>query len=312
MNLRTMLDRLRYLIIASLFVVCSSAGAAPRGTTEALPADGGDLGKAFAELKQAFGAADKVRGASLLDASAWHLDTKEPGWFARISEQLAKFSPVGGRRQGDRATLFVADKQPYYAMLNATYVAGAWKFDSPIPVGSRLDPAGRDCTVLPTRFPCAAKSAPDAQVAGTLQSYRVDPETKARFRPVAVLDGLAVRMVDPQAQELKSTLIVLSGTGINPAMVALSSEPDQVSGWLKSPVLVLEVAPDGKRAAVKYADGISPQSFEVTSGLRIDTQTPNRVRGELKTDQKDVAQFDITFDIGTLSDCLAGVYQCGD
>ncbi|OQX06200.1 MAG: hypothetical protein BWK76_26520 [Desulfobulbaceae bacterium A2] len=303
---------MRLAFVALLFVACPRAGAAPGGTTEALPADGGELGKAMIELKQAFQAADKARAAKLLDPGAWHLDSKESGWFARISEQLAKFSPVGGRRQGDRATLFVADQQPYYAMLNATRSSGAWVFDSPIPVGSRLDPSGRDCSVLPTRFPCAATSAPDAQVAGTLQSYRVDPETKARFRPAAVLDGLAVRMVDPQTQELKSTLIVLSGTGINPAMVGLSSEPDQVSGWLKSPVLVLEVAPDGKRAAVKYADGISPQSFEVTSGLRIDTQTPNRVRGELKTDQQGVAQFDIIFDIGTLSDCLAGVYQCGD
>jgi hypothetical protein len=34
--------------------------------TEALPADGGDLGKAFAELSAAFKAADKARAAKHL------------------------------------------------------------------------------------------------------------------------------------------------------------------------------------------------------------------------------------------------------
>ena len=213
-------------LLTLLVAVCPSTGAAQEGKTEVLPANGGDLGKAFVALTDAFKAADKVRATELLDPTAWHLDNKEPNWFAQISEQLAEYSPVGGRRQGVRATLFVATKQPYYAMMNATFVAGGWRFDSPVPGGSSLNPSGRNCKSSPTRFPCAAASAPDAQVSGTVQSHMIDPNTGAPARPVVLFDGLAVRMVDQETRALKSTWVVLSGTGINPKMVALSEEPD--------------------------------------------------------------------------------------
>ena len=93
-------------------------------------------------------------------------------------------------------------------------------------------------------------------------------------------------------------------------MIALSEEPDQVKGWLY--YLTLDVAPDGKSAKIEYFDGYSRKNFDVTSGLSIDTSVSNRIHGHLKTDARDVANFDITFDISTASDCFVDKYQCGD
>jgi hypothetical protein len=295
-----------------LLACCSHSGAAQVTKTEVLPADGCELGKAFVELTDAFKAADKGRAAKYLDPTAWHLDDKQPSWFAQLAEQLATYSSIGGRRHGDRATLFVETKQPYYAMMNASYTAGRWQFDSPIPVGSNLNPSGRDCEPSPTRFPCAAASAPDAQVSGTVQSHMIDPKTNTPARPAVLFDGLAVRMIDEETKSLKSKWIVLSGTGINPQMVALSEEPDQVKGWLSYPVLTLDVAPDGKSANIEYFDGYSRKNLDVSSGLSIDMSVPNRIHGHLKTDAKNVASFDISFDVSTVSDCIADKYQCGD
>lgn len=312
MRLKRTAPRLGFAPLAFLIAACCSAGPVPDGTTEVLPADGGELGRAFADLTASFKAADKVRAAKLLDPTAWHLENKQASWFAQIGGQLAEYKPVGGRRQGDRATLFVVTPQPYYAMMNASHVATGWQFDSPIPFGSSLNPSGRDCKSSPTRFPCGAASAPDARVSGTVQSHLIDPETKSPLRPVVLIDGLAVRRVDEETKVLKSTWIVLSATGINPRMVALSADPDEVKGWLGHPVLTLDVAPDGKSATVEYSDGYSPKSFVVSDGLSIDTSVPHRIRGRLKTDAKAVASFDITFDISTGCDCLADKYQCGD
>lgn len=308
-----MFRRLILIAVVSLLIaVCAKAGEAQRGKTEVLQADGGELGKAFVELKQALKTADKARAAKLLDPSVWHLDNKKPEWFAQLNERLTQYSAVGGRRQGDRATLFVVNEVPYYALMNATYAAGGWRFDTPSPPGSSFSSPPRNCKAFPTRFPCAALSAPEALISGVVQSHRVDPETKKPFPPFVLFDGLAVRMLDGQTKALKATWIVLSGTGLNPQMVSLSEEPDDVTRWLSYPVLTLYVAPDGKSAKAYYYDGYSPKEFDVIGGLHIDTKTPNRIRGQLKTDMKDAAKFDITFDIGTASDCLDEQYHCGD
>jgi len=296
-------------LIVLLFAI--SACGASGNKTEVLPADGGEPGKAFVQLQSAFKSADKAAAQRLLDPAAWHLDNKEKEWFAGIYEPIAAYGIAGGRRQGDRATLFV-HKQGYYAMVNATQVSGGWRFDSPLPVGTSFSSTARDCKAFPTRFPCGALSAPDAGVSGVVQSRRIDPETKSPFPAVKLFDGLAVRMVDRQTKALKSTWIVLSGTGINPRMVALSEEPDDVRRWLHWPVLTLDVAPDGRSAKATYYDGISSKDFDVTSGLGIDTKKPNRISGRLKMDLKDTAKFDIVFDIGTASDCLADQYHCGE
>jgi hypothetical protein len=293
-----------------LMSVASSRNLAQSAKTEALAADGGDLGKAFADLSAAFKAADKARAAKLLDPTRWHLDTKQASWFAQLSEQLSAFQPSGGRRQGDRATLFVTSKDGYYGMLNATY-AGAWRFDSPTPAGSSLSGPVRDCKASPGRFPCGTASAPDAQVVGTVQSHMFDPDTMAAVPPVAFIDGLAVRMIDDGTKAAQSTWVVMSGTGINPQMVARADDPDQVAGWLNYPTLKLLIAASGNAAKAEFYNGYSRQEFDLTSGLTVDRQTPNRIRGTLKADVKDIAVFNLTFDIGVASNCVVDKYQCG-
>jgi hypothetical protein len=290
-------------------IIGSLLGRAQGAKTEALAADGGDLGKAFADLASAFKAADKTRAAKVLDTAHWDLNSKQPSWFAQLNGQLSDFQPSGGRRQGNRATLFVTSKSGYYGMLNATF-AGGWRFDSPTPTGSSLSGSARDCKASPAQFPCGTASAPDAQVSGTVQSHMTDPDTKKPMPPVAILDGLAVRMVDDK-KALQSTWVVLSGTGINPQMVARAEDPDQIAGWLGYPVLKLSIAASGRSAKAEFYNGYSRQEFELSTGLTVDRQAPNRIRGTLKSDVKDVAAFDLTFDIGTASGCVDGKYQCG-
>jgi hypothetical protein len=312
MSARRRESLLMLLPLALVIVVCVAANASQAERTEVLPADGGEPGRAFIRLQDAFRTADRGAASEVLDPALWHLEDKPGTWFKRLYEQMADFSISGGRRQGDRATLFLVNKEPFYATINATLVSGRWRFDTPVAGGSGFGAAGRDCRSMPSRFPCGASSAPDAQVSGSVQSQRIDPETGAPVRPVALIDGLAVRMLEGEAGLLKSIWVVLSGTGLNPRMVSLSWEPDQVRSWLQYPVLTLEVTPDGKSAKGTYYDGISPKEFEVTGGLSIDRSVRNRIRGRLKTAAQGVALFDVAFDIGTASDCLAGTYQCGE
>jgi hypothetical protein len=296
--------------VLGLMITVSSVDGAQTVKTEALPSDAGDLGKAFADLAAAFKTADQTRAARLLDSAHWHLDSKQSNWFAQISDALSGFQPSGGKRQGNRATLFVTNKDGYYAMLNATY-NGTWRFDTPTPAGSSLSGSGRPCSASATQFPCGALSAPDAQVSGTVQSHMTDPDTKAAMPPIALLDGLAVRMIDSNTKAVRSTWVVLSGTGVNPQMVAKAEDPDQVAGWLGFPVLKLAIAPSGNSAKAEFYNGYSRQEFDVTSGLTISRTAANRIRGTFKSDVKGLAGFDVTFDIGAASTCVADAYQCG-
>jgi hypothetical protein len=298
-------------LFAMLCGACGSSGAVP-DKTEALAADGGDLGKAFGDLVAAFKAGDKVRAAALLDPLAWNLGDKKPSWFAQFVDGMEDNHPVGGRRQGDRATLFLANSRPYYSMMNATRTANGWVFDSPLSAGSSFGETPRDCAASPTRFPCGAKSAPDAQVSGHVQSNkpgsRMDP---ASTGPRVMFDGLAVRMLDSKTRSLKSTRLLLSGTGINPQMVALSGDIGGVGTWLNYPMLIMDVAPDHRSAKLEYYDGFSRRKFDAADGLEIDTKTPNRIRGRFQADVSDLARFEIAFDISTISDCIDGAYRCG-
>jgi hypothetical protein len=94
-------------------------------------------------------------------------------------------------------------------------------------------------------------------------------------------------------------------------MVARAEDPDQIAGWLNYPVLKLTIAPAGNMAKAEYYNGYSHQEFDLTSGLTTDRRTPNRIRGKLKSDVKGVAAFDLVFDLGTASACVADKYQCG-
>lgn len=304
---------LRTLNITLLTILCAACGstAAPPEKTEVLPADGGDLGKAYTDLVAAFKAGDKANAAKTLDTVVWNLDTKQPSWFAQFVPGMQDNHPVGGRRQGDRATLFVVNSQPYYAMMNATHAADGWKFDSPVASGSSFGDPPRDCAATPKRFPCGATSAPDARVSGHVLSHAAQPMDPASARPVTLIDGVAVRMLDDQSKQLKFTRLLLSGTGINPQMLALSGNVGVVKGWLTYPLVTLDVSPDGKSAKLDYYNGSARKTLDVTNGLTIDTTTPERMRGHLKTDATDVAQFDLTFDIATTSECVEGAGACG-
>src|SRR4051812_48635871 len=108
-------------LLAGLASACTSSASTAK--TEVLPANGGDVAKDYAELAAAFKAGDKARATPLIDPNQWNLANKEASWFQQFAEQMSDVRPTGGRRQGDRATMFVesGDKaSPYYAMVNAT------------------------------------------------------------------------------------------------------------------------------------------------------------------------------------------------
>ncbi|MGA9341806.1 MAG: hypothetical protein WBV61_05675 [Rhodanobacteraceae bacterium] len=310
MKTRTGFRSASLVLLALLGTACTSSATSPE-KTEVLPADGGDLGKAYTDLVAAFKAGDKARAAKLLDPAAWHLDDKQASWFAQFASRMDGSHPVGGRRQGNRATLFVVDSQPYYAMMNATHSADGWMFDSPLATGSSFSEQPRDCKTDPKRFPCSAASAPDAQVSGHVLSHEADPLDQAPALPVTIFDGVAVRMLDAQTKHLKFTRLLLSAKGINPKMLALSHNVDIVKGWLNYPILALDVAPDGKTAKLEYYNGFARKTLDVADGLSIDANTPGRMRGRLQTDVSAVANFDVSFDMSTMSECDEGAYTCG-
>ena len=297
------------LSVMMLLAACGG-GSATAAKTELLPPDGGDLGKAFTELVVALSAGDKAKAGALLDSSAWHMDNKQPEFLKSLAEQNKDYSIAGGKRQGDVATLFLVNKQPYYATVNATHASSGWRFDSPLPTGTSFGDAPRDCKATPQRFPCGAASAPDAQVSGHVQSHRKGDALTGNPKADVFFDGIAVRMIDAESKALKGTRLVLGAKGINPQMLALSHEPDDVAHFVNYPVIVLNAAPDGKSGKLSYFDGYAHRDIEVREGLTIDSGTPNRVRGRLKLDAKDAADFDIAFDLGNASECIDGAYQC--
>ncbi len=157
-----------------------------------LPKDGGDLGKAYVELAAAMKAGDKERAGRLLDPKEWHLGNKEKSWF-QMFDSLQELKPAGGRRQGDRATLFFqTDGNPLeFRSMTATRLDGAWRFCTPTFGASFSKSEIRDCKTG-TVFPCGAKTAPDSVVWGTMTPHSDAPETQSH----RVIDGLAVRMMD--------------------------------------------------------------------------------------------------------------------
>jgi len=136
--------------------------------------------------------------------------------------------------------------------------------------------------------------------------HRDAHDTQAGYR---VIDGLAVRMMDDKKQ-MAGTLVLLSAHGINPEAVAASGDPDEVKGWLAWPVIRLDIAPGGKSGKLEYYDGASRKTFDVTSGLSVDSLPPDRVRGRVKT-VVDMIAFDLHFDLATVSSCQVDAYRCG-
>lgn len=275
--------------------------------TEKLPADGGDVGKAYNELVAAYQAVDATRAGRLLD----QYGSKEPFTLEKdlvdtLLPDMLKVHVTGGAWQADRATLFV-DGEGLHGYLGASLTATGWIFDNYTP--SPRDEhflAGPDCKTSKW-FPCGAASFPDAQVSGRVHAY---PGVATDSSPASgvLLDGFGVRVLDANAKALKYTEVVLSGTAFEPH--ALAGTDLIIYENSSQPVLRLRIAPDGKTTKLAFVQR-SPE-IDATAGTTLDTSTPDRLRGHLKFDAKDVAQFDVTFDVGTLSQCLSGDDRCGN
>src|ERR1700687_3626448 len=117
---------LAFACVPLLPVFAGSIHAAGPAKTEVLPADGGDLGKAYVELAAGMKAGDKTRAGRLLDPRAWHLADKQASWFSMFAD-MEKSKPSGGRRQGDRATLFLTSgvgNPLEFRYVSATHTSG--------------------------------------------------------------------------------------------------------------------------------------------------------------------------------------------
>jgi hypothetical protein len=289
-------------------VLAGLANAAGPGKTEILPANGGDLGKAYLDLAAAMKAGDKERAGRLLDPRAWHLADKQKSWFLMFAE-MDKSRPAGGRLQGDRGTLFLSSPgNPLeFRYMSATRTSGGWQFDSPATLGSSFSKSeARDCKTS-RKFPCGVKTAPDSVVSGTIVPRSPAPDMPLKYQ---VIDGMAVPLVTEKGGAPAGTRVILSIHGINPEAVALNGDPEEVSGWLGWPVISLEVGRDGKTAKMEYYDGMSRRSFDIAKGLTVETTAPGRIRGQLKTEIEKIV-FDVSFDLAATSSCQAGAYRCG-
>lgn len=290
---------------AILLAACLSAFAqSPAGPTMTtmLPADGGDLGKAYIEFASAVDAGDAARIANLADSA---VGDKEAAFFQAFGK-LSPRKPIGGRRQGDRATLFLQTAMDKgggsYELWNATHTSAGWHFDSPENVVNFSIPnAGLDCKTK-AEFPCAVSTAPDSIVSGTVLPHKYDSYLYKKAPEFRMFDGFAVRVFDGNDKMPKVTTVFLSSMGIMPGMLTREvDEPNSVRYKLTMALLRLDVAADGKSAHVEFWNQNTRKQADVTSGLTIEAADGKRIRGRLKADVKELANFDLYFDIGTAS-----------
>lgn len=283
----------------------------PPAKTEALPADGGEVGKAYNELIAAYQTVDSERANRLVEqygSTPSPLEKKDADYALK---DMLKVHPTGGVRQGDRATLFL-DGGNWHGYYSASHVGDAWVFDSSNP--SVWEETPRDVVDCRTGkyFPCGTKTFPDTQVWGSSKVYRDAPNNNMIPSGDVMIDGYGVRLLDPQTKALKYTQIVLANEGFGQHALAIQVGPDGVTGF--GPVF-LRIAPDNKTAKLIFLnatpDGEHPET-DATPGLTLDTSTPHRMRGHLKLDATGMAQFDLNFDVDTASECLWGTGQCGN
>lgn len=97
-------------------------------------------------------------------------------------------------------------------------------------------------------FPCAAATFPDAQVSGTLRVAVADDQGSLMPSSGQLLDGYGVRMLDGPTRALKYTQIVLSKSAFEPHFFRTMDYDTVQSGM--GPLVLLDVAPDGKLAKV--------------------------------------------------------------
>lgn len=312
------LDRLKNFGLAALVVciaACAQHSAGPQ-KTDVLPADGGDLGKAFAEYAKAVDAGDK---AQILKLSSPELADKGVGYFQAMGK-LGASQPIGGRQQGDRATLFLRAptsnaQQTYASLWNATHAASGWQLDSPleqVTVAYSSKPF-YDCSKT-AEFPCAITTAPDSIVSGTLSLNKYDTFVHKTAPVYVMFDGFAVRMFEENGKTPKSTRVFLSSTGVVPEMITSDHNKDvsSIRLILTAALLDLDVAPDGKSAHARYSKQGTVLNADIKDGLTIESNDGKRIRGRLNTDIKDVAAFNLYFDVATASVCHANSSDCGD
>jgi len=273
----------------------------------ALPADGGDVGKRYNELIAAYQAVDSARATRLIH----QYDPKNPtvpdkDLIDAILPNMLQVHPAGGVWQADRATLFLDGE--LHGFIGASLTDSGWILDDA--AARTADDhflSGYNCKAS-KMFPCAAMTFPDAKVSGTIKPYPNSDAASMSPPSGVMLDGFGVRMLDAKTHALAYTEVVLSSTAFEPHFLAGTDLIIYENS--SSPVFRLRIAPDGKSAKLAYV-ARAPE-IDATSGLSVDTTTPNRIRGHLKLDVKDVAQFDVHFDVGTVSECLMGDGRCGN
>lgn len=297
-GLRSLLKIVCVSVFAMCLVACAQSSAGPT-KTEVLPADGGELGKAYVEFASAVDAGDTARIGKLINPD----DADSKLAVLQAFGKLGSSKPVGGRRQGDHATLFLQTGEHAYEFVNATHGATGWLFDSPmkqLPVGIEGDE--RDCAGK-TEYPCALITAPDAVVSGSVTLNKYDTFVYKKAPAFSMLDGFAVRELD-DGKTLKHTSLFISSMGIMPGMfthAAGSDAPNDVRYRLAFGLVKMDVAPDGKSANIEIWDGGSEKTAKVADGLTIEVADGKRIRGRLIADVKDVARFNLYFDIATVS-----------
>lgn len=311
-----LLNPLKNYAIAALvagIAACAQHSTGPQ-KTQVLPADGGDLGKAYAEYAKAVDAGDK---AQILKLSNPELADESVGFFQAMGKMGAS-QPMGGRQQGDRATLFLraptSDGQQTFASLrNATRAGSGWQFDNPLEqvTAKYASKPFYDCSKT-AEFPCAIATAPDSVVSGTIVLHKYETFLHKTAPVYVMFDGFAVRMFDENAKTPKSTRVFLSSMGIVPEMIASDNNEDvsNVRLTLTAALLDLDVAPDGKSAHASYSKQGTLLEADIKDGLTIESNDGKRVRGRLNTDIKDMAAFNLYFDVATASVCHAQSSDC--
>ncbi|HEX4481057.1 MAG TPA: hypothetical protein VH082_09625 [Rudaea sp.] len=320
MNPSTLTKILPPLILTTALTACGGANSDPHASptaapsagapavapkTESLPADGGDVGKAYAELVSAYQTLDNAKASRHVDGddgSGDPLTRKEAdGYLA----DMLPMHPVGGLRQADRATLFL-DGNNKHSSYSASLVNGNWRFDQANVSTWEETPESASCKTS-SRFPCVVTTFPDSRVAGTSVVYRDAPNNSAMPGSSELLDGYGVRMFDATTKQLRYTRLILSNTGFQPHELTST----YVQFWQGT--LLLEISPDTKHATLILSNANHGEDFprvDVTKELSLDTSKPNRVSGHLSIDNKAMAKVDVTFDIATASECAVIETDC--
>jgi len=297
--------RFAFVSFAALIAGCAQSVASGAVKTEALPADGGDVGKSYAEFASAVAANDKARLAKF---AAPDVADKGPSYFQMLGDMSAR-KPIGGRRQGDHATLFLqiagSGNGNSFELWNAKLAQPNWQFENPFSSRIAISYPARpyhDCSKR-AEFPCGVTTAPDSIVSGSVTLTKFDSDLYKTAPVFALFDGFAVRMFEGEGKEPKSTRIYLSSMGILPQTVTDTDlSPGTVRNALTAALLDVDVAANGKLAQAAFWQANQVKKSEIKEGIAIESNDGKRIRGRVKTSTDSMA-IDVYFDIATASGC---------